>query len=277
VHDPQVLNLWTILVPQMGFDHEFLQDAILSSSAFHLSALLPDEMNLVATGYKYYGDAVAKHREALSNIDHSTAEPLCFASVLIMFQTLKISCKQQEPERDISSVQWFRILGGMGRLIRLSLPLLAGGGLRLLLNMEDPPVADEPVSPELRQLEPLSILLLVAQALGNDGSDADADAARRGFWYNLSQAFSMAAAGNSKHRVRRRLLTVAATIEEGFLQLMEREDSVSLILLFYYFSLLKWVGGHWWLQSSLDIELGHLLSLIPTEYHWAVGHQVCES
>jgi hypothetical protein len=85
VYDPQILHLWSVIVPQMGFTHEFLLDAILSSSAFHLSTLLSDDQSLADVGHKLYGRAVTKHREALSSLDQSTADPLCLTSVFIMW------------------------------------------------------------------------------------------------------------------------------------------------------------------------------------------------
>jgi hypothetical protein len=255
----------------MGFSHEFLQDAILSSSAFHMATLLPDDKTLAATGHKYYGQAVAKHCEALTNLDRSTADPLCLTSVLLMFQTLKIFCDQPADERSFPPVVWFRILHGMTDLVRLSSSMLADGSINLLLRaMENTSEVDNRMQEELIQLQGLGAYLSLTDELCTKSLDGDAEYSRRSFKSQVGQIISAAVAGSSKLQVRRLLLTLAATSDKEFLLLTEQEDPVSLILLFHYFSLLKWVGGHWWLQSSLDKGLGHLLSLIPADYHWAV-------
>jgi Fungal specific transcription factor domain len=267
------MNLWSVVVPQMGFDHEFLLDAILSSSAFHMSTLLSNDLKLVDIGHKYYGQAVAKHREALSSIDQSTADPLCLTSVMIMFQTFKIACQQAVQEPSFLPVEWFRILNGMRSLIKLSTTFMTSDGINILLQRMDYSSVEERELPDLIQLEDLSSLLSHTDKLCNEALDADANAGRQTFLNNLSQILAIASAGGSKVRVRHGLLGLAATSEERFLRLMEQEDVFSIIILYHYFVLLKWTGGHWWLQSSLVSGLNRLLSSIPSEYQWAVGSQ----
>ncbi|MCJ1326211.1 hypothetical protein MMC10_002875 [Thelotrema lepadinum] len=274
VQDQQIRNLWSIMVPQMGFSHEFLLDAVLSSSAFHLSTLLSNDKKLEAIGHNYFGQALVKHREALSSIDPSTADPLCLVSVLIMFQTLKISGLGSAQERYFPPVEWFRIINGTGRLIKQSSSLVTGGGIKLLLRMQDLPVAGDRTPNDLPLVQNLSTLLLHTNKLCSDVTDATIRDGLQSFWNSIDLILKVALAGETKHRVRCHLLTLAATSEEKFLQLMEEKDPISLILLSHYFTLLKWAGGNWWLQSSLDSELSRLLSSIPNRYQWVKEHQV---
>jgi hypothetical protein len=259
----------------MGFSHEFLLDAILSSSAFHLSTLPANDAKLAGVGHKFYGQAVAKHREALSSLDPTTADPLCLASVFIMWQTFKISCQQAPEERSLPPVDWFRIVHGMRDLVRLSSTLRTSNGIQLLLQQLDvEPQVEVRELPELLQLQDLSSVLSLSDRYCNDAADPDVKAGRQHFLDELSQIIAGACAGASKNRIRHRLLGLAATSEERFLRLMEQEDTFSVIILYHYFVLLKWTGGNWWLQSSLVSELNRLLLSIPSEYQWAVDIKI---
>jgi hypothetical protein len=140
--------------------------------------------------------------------------------------------------------------------------------------MDHESVVEDRELPELLHLQDLSSLLSPSDRFCNDTLDADAKAVRQTFLNDLSQILSVASAGASKHQVRRSLLGLAATSEERFLRLMEQEDTLSIIILYHYFVLLKWTGGNWWLQNSLVSELNRLLLSIPSEYQWAVDVKI---
>jgi hypothetical protein len=226
-----------------------------SAPRIHLSILLPNDGQLAATGHQYFSRAVAKHREALAIIDRFIADPLCLSSVVIMFLTFKIACQRAAQERHSAPIEWFRIMNGMGRLIRLSSSLREGGGMQLLLQQENTSATETTTAEEVLPVQDLNALLLHTEGLDNDVLDAESKARRQSFWDCLSQLLSVVVAGALKYRLQRRLLGLAATREERFLRLVELEDTLTMILLAHYFALFKWTGGNWWLQSSLDMEL----------------------
>jgi len=273
MHDQQILNFWSISVPKMGFKHEILLDALLGATAFHMSARLPNDKQLAEAGFSYYGRAVTKHREALSTIDRSTADPLCVASIFIMLMTFNISRQRSAHAPYAPPFRWFRIINGMGCLIRHSASFLESDGIHLLMQKEHISLERNRDLSDLPQLPDLGDLLSLDNAAFDNNLDQDTKTSRQDFGNTVSRIFSSAVAGASRHSVRYQLLGLAATNNEQFLRLVEQKDILTIIVLSHYFALLKWTGGNWWLQSELDTELFYLFSSIPQQHQWAVATQ----
>lgn len=273
--DLQIARFWSVSVPRLAFEHEFLLDAVLSAAAFHLSAYLPNDDRLADAAHTYYVRAITQHREALSTINHTTADPLCVASVFIMLITFKAYCKISAHTPYSPPSQWFRIIHGMGVLIRHSDPFLTSDGIRLLMNKAHTPSGTARSFCELPKLPDLSELLSMDKIASDSDLSQEAKHSRSNFGNNVHHIFSFAVAGASRHSVRYQLLALASTNDEHFLRLIEQEDMLTIIILSHYFALLDWTGGNWWLQSDLDTELLRLFSSIPRSLQWAVASRKC--
>lgn len=271
--DQSISKFWSISIPKLSFEHEHLLDAILSATAFHLSDQLPNDIHLEDAGYRYYSRAVTKHRKAIHAIDHSTADSLCAASIFIMLTTFKIS-RQKAPHKPYSAPsQWFRIISGMGHLIRHVQPYLMSDGILLLMQKIHTPHEQDRTIYELPQLPDLNNLLLCGDAAFDANIDEDLKLSRQNFASIVGCIFSSVISGASKHSIRYQLLGFAATTDEHFLRLLELRDTLTTIILSHYFALLDWTGSNWWLQSELEKELSRLYASIPQQYQWAVASQ----
>lgn len=272
-NDQQIFNFWSASVPKMSFNNEPLLDAVLSATALHMSAQLPDDEQLSKTRHTYYGRAVTKHREALSTIDRSTADPLCIASVFIMLTTFNLSRQTSVSAPCSPPFRWFRIIHGMGCLMRHAEPFFESDGVRILVQESYAPLERNRYAEELPHLPDLDNLLL----LDNDALDHDLDdcykKSRHNFWRRVISILSIAIGGASKHSIRHELLRIAAETDEHFLRLVEEEDTITIIVLSHYFALLKWTGENWWLQSEFNTELLRLFSSIPQDFQWALAMQ----
>ena len=257
----------------MGFDHEFLLDAVLSATAFHMYARLPMDMQLLDAGYRYHGRAITGHREALATINHSTADALCVASIFIMLMTSKITRQRPAHEPYSPPIQWFRVMNGMGCLIRHSKSFLGDDGIRVLMERTHTIPESYRELSELPLLPDLGDFLSFDNFAFDDNLDQGSKMSRKQFGDAVSRIFSSAIAGASQDLVRYQLLGLAATNNEQFLRLIEQEDALTVIILSHYFTLLRWTGGNWWLQSDLETELCRLASSVPQQHRWAVALQ----
>lgn len=268
--DELISRFWTIAVPKMAFEQEFLLDAVLCATAFHLSAQQPNDQQLSEAGYRYYGQAVNRQRQALSMVDQSTAEPLCVASIFIMVTTYKVCCQNFVHTLHSTLVQWFRMCKGMRAVIRCSKPFLGNDGVRLLMQKTHSPADSSHTVNYLPHIPDLRDLLSLNNSDPYSNLTEDGTESRRAFGSTVYQIYLSAGAGVSKHLIRYELLGLAATVEESFLKVIEQEDELAIIILSHYFALLQCTGGQWWMQSELRTVFSQLLASIRGPRRWTL-------
>lgn len=276
VEDRQIHDYWSITVPTMAFENECLLDAVLGATALHMSVRLPTDTKLAEVALRYQSSAISKLRHALSTVTAETAEPLIAAAIFTMLTTLTMSNITLTGEHYTPPARWFRIIYGMGCLIRHSQPLLRDNGIRLLQNKEYVLPTKGLLLSELPDLPDLGELLSRGDLTSDIQLDQDTKTSRLNFWNAVNQCLSSAVAGASRHLVRYRLLAIAATNDEHFMRLVEDQDLFAMIILSHYFALLEWCGGNWFLQHALKSQLLNLRAIVPPEYQWAMARPYCD-
>lgn len=75
-------------------------------------------------------------------------------------------------------------------------------------------------------------------------------------------------------RMPRVIMRFPAMVSRRFVALLTAEDPRTLVIVGYFFMLLRKFGGLWWMAGRAAAEFKRLLEIIPTEWQPAMGFAI---
>lgn len=258
--DPRVRQMWTYDVPQRAVGCEFLMQAILSFAALHLHIYTPNDTKMRDLSHHYFGTALRMFTQSLSTLDSHNADMAFAASVLIQFQ---VFMNWKDPCGDSSAdyeppVTWLEMCQGVASLLKSGLrsmqyscmrPLIetgphllsTGGGIYPLSHTQAAAAVEEYAPP----------FEAMAEFLQADSSQEKPilDETFR----LIHSLYEFHITGDCKAWTRRRLLTFPIAVKGGFVELLRLSDPRALVIMAYYFAVMKMVDDIWWLVFFFPI------------------------
>lgn len=70
------------------------------------------------------------------------------------------------------------------------------------------------------------------------------------------------------------ILRFPAMVSRRFVALLTAEDPRTLVIVGYFFMLLRKFGGLWWMAGHATAEFKRLMELIPADWHPAMGFAI---
>ncbi|EEU42298.1 uncharacterized protein NECHADRAFT_93369 [Fusarium vanettenii 77-13-4] len=133
-------NFWQIMVPQTGYEHPFVMNAILSLAALHRAYLIrPDSHHHMADAAVHHSNALRGFQEALSHVSDENSEALFIWSTLNLLYVFGISGRLSDgldPHPNSLSrkdrmlgVEWIPMVTGIRTVVKPNHKTLKAGRL----------------------------------------------------------------------------------------------------------------------------------------------------
>lgn len=94
-HNPETLNLWSVVVPKLAFASPNLLYAMFAIASLHLHVLCPNDIEIQSARQHYLSLALRHHQKGVASLNSSTADAVMFASIIILndaFSSLQVRC-----------------------------------------------------------------------------------------------------------------------------------------------------------------------------------------
>ncbi|KAF7898466.1 hypothetical protein EAF00_004912 [Botryotinia globosa] len=122
-HNPETLNLWSVVVPKLAFASPNLLYAMFAIASLHLHVLSPNDMEIQRARQHYLSLALRHHQKGVANLNPSTADAAMFASVLILndaFSSLQVRCMKPYT----LPTHWLQMARGTASVFAVALGLI---------------------------------------------------------------------------------------------------------------------------------------------------------
>ncbi|KAH8601166.1 hypothetical protein B0O99DRAFT_502302 [Bisporella sp. PMI_857] len=271
-------DIWNGWLIRLSLEHQYLMDALLALSCFHLRSLNPSDRQLPYISHKYMARAISEQHEQISRgIDQSNAQAAFATSNLIAWHSRSILFKSCPPS-DITAyssqtyliqgtgppLHWFRPYQGVRQILAL--------GWDWIKNSDIQPILEQGVgfahivrdlTADPIQEMPFGFLL---KDLDRDNTDAETLACYDLSINHLNWIYHQA--------TPRHILRFPAMTDTRFLELLSQNDPRILTIVGYFFMLIKRLDGLWWLEGSVENEFLNVMKLLPTSWQdkmdWAI-------
>lgn len=268
---PELLRIWEDDVPKMALDHENMLYAILAVSVTHLHRQNPEDLELRAARDRYTGLAMREQRNAVARLDKDNADPVCFASALILvngFANLQ--------DRDIAPytppTEWFYLGKGTRAVHRMARFALKGHrAAKILVIVKAPPPMDDQsmmLIPENRQifeylLDPT--IQMETEIWNQETLEA----------YEIPVTFIGAIRrairdNEPLYAICRRIQAFTMVCPDRYIQFVTEQRPRALIILAHFFAVVAMLGcdGCWWLGSVGLREVQGIQTVINPQWQY---------
>ncbi|KAH8738426.1 hypothetical protein BGZ61DRAFT_489336 [Ilyonectria robusta] len=257
-------KLWSIWTVDMAVNSATVMDAVLGFSAFHLRRLGSRDLDICEASHKYMIRAIRSHKEQVQlGLNESNAAPMIVSCALILFHTtmnqdfLTIKSGPQLP------LHWFHPFQSAGAFFRLMWPWLQDTligqniwGRFAPLDIQTEEFPQHRFDFLLENMEPEYL------------QDEDIMTAYQGAVSHLSLVVS-----NPRYR---RLLQFPATVTPRFVEMLEAEDPRTLVIVGYFFMLVKQADVLWWVEGAAEREFDAVMSFLPESWWPLMGYAIQE-
>ena len=250
---------WQLNVPALANDADYLMDAILAISAFHLRALHPDDQTLVRASHGYMASALAQFSTLLRNgVSEDNAEALFATATLIAFQSSASRLFDDSDDGYAVPLAWFHSYQGIKTVVIASWQWLRNSN-RIQPIISGQPSLSLDLHPD-KQTFFSSLLDGIDEQLAAEAEETRAET-RQG--YEHATAFL-----NWAHQKpeRDRIIAFAATVSRRFVALIGERDPRALVIIACFFAMTKVVDSVWWLEGIARKEVKGIYALLPPEW-----------
>ncbi|KAF7952308.1 uncharacterized protein EAE97_001805 [Botrytis byssoidea] len=122
-HNPETLNLWSVVVPKLAFASPNLLYAMFAIASLHLHVLSPNDMEIQRARQHYLSLALRHHQKGVASLNPSTADAVMFASILILndaFSSLQVRCMKPYT----LPTHWLQMARGTASVFAVALGLI---------------------------------------------------------------------------------------------------------------------------------------------------------
>ncbi|KAF5872998.1 putative c6 transcription protein [Botrytis fragariae] len=122
-HNPETLNLWSVVVPKLAFASPNLLYAMFAIASLHLHVLSPSDMEIQRARQHYLSLALRHHQKGVASLNPSTADAVMFASILILndaFSSLQVRCMKPYT----LPTHWLQMARGTASVFAVALGLI---------------------------------------------------------------------------------------------------------------------------------------------------------
>ncbi|CAD6444444.1 a908208b-2fff-4e52-8c0b-be02f7389692 [Sclerotinia trifoliorum] len=122
-HNPETLNLWSVVVPKLAFASPNLLYAMFAIASLHLHVLSPNDIEIQNARQHYLSLALRHHQKGVASLNPSTADAVMFASILILndaFSSLQVRCMKPYT----LPTHWLQMARGTASVFAVALGLI---------------------------------------------------------------------------------------------------------------------------------------------------------
>ncbi|KAI5460562.1 putative C6 transcription factor [Mariannaea sp. PMI_226] len=265
--EPQVRELWRVLVPQIGFSTRYILDGVLGLAALHMGRYNPARRDqLLSQATHYHAASLEQALPLIPGIAPQNGSNLFLFGVLTLFFCLA----RPKREEDMLVIgnngvipEWLYLLRGMDALIDEAESAIRNSPVSLIYRTTDESLdfwkAHSPEDNEaLNQLE-VGIRSLTSreerkQAVLQEAMDA------------LKRSYTFSSTRFSEHDKLRGFYTWLFKISDEYLELLKNADNEALCVLAYFSVLLKQLERYWWLEGWGVHLIRRIYMLLNDEY-----------
>lgn len=268
-------SVWTVNLPQLGFQSAQVLDAILGIAAQHLWALLPHERSLAHASRYYLDRAILQHKSALAHADQQSAEGLLATAILITHQVWTAAHSENMDGTTYAiPLRTYYMARGIMALSDQLFPWLKGSEYLWYVEQPTPEAPGDGVPRDLCWEEGKRDLDMMATFL-NQANMRELDS--EVYLATLEELRSMQRAiiaDLPQHFLQRMVATMPIRLPTRFLKLVEEYEPFALALLARNLSLLKVINSVWWLHGAGNHQVAELAvrgicGHLPPDWKWA--------
>ncbi|KAF2095914.1 hypothetical protein NA57DRAFT_58980 [Rhizodiscina lignyota] len=288
-----ILDLWQIHAIRLGFEFEFLLNAIYAISALHIIRDLPhsprfytqDEDSITMgrllglqkpslggvdpkQAHRYYLTlAVSQHREATAKLCAENSNALLLSSVLLSYQALRLLPEEHEEQANeyTPPMHWLRMTNGITQLSEASIPLLNGqhesAAQLLAIAGGEPNYRDRAALFNPANSEPFLALIDWERFPEADLDDQSKVSYERTLHYISGIHRAVTVDRESPRTTFRRLISFGPLIPSHFITLVEQRRPRALVTLALFCAMIKAVDDHWVYYGLAEREVYGIQSL----------------
>ncbi|ESZ94789.1 hypothetical protein SBOR_4808 [Sclerotinia borealis F-4128] len=122
-HNPETLNLWSVVVPKLAFASPNLLYAMFAIASLHLHVLSPNDVEIQGARQHYLSLALRHHQKGVASLNPSTADAVMFTSVLILndaFSSLQV--RSMKPYK--LPMHWLQMARGTASVFAVALSMI---------------------------------------------------------------------------------------------------------------------------------------------------------
>ncbi|KAA8569268.1 hypothetical protein EYC84_000929 [Monilinia fructicola] len=122
-HNPETLNLWSVVVPKLAFAAPNLLYAMFAIASLHLHVLSPNDHEIQGARQRYLSLALRHHQKGVAALNPSTADAVMFASILILndaFSSLQVRCMKPYT----LPIHWLQMARGTASVFAVALAMI---------------------------------------------------------------------------------------------------------------------------------------------------------
>lgn len=202
-------------------------------------------------------------------VSAANAEAVCISTILIAlpaFMQLQISGLGVY----FPPVQMFHLLGGNIPVYKETLPLLPKDSKVWALVSAKPDMIEFQV--EVRKSiykEPFEQLM--QWRAKDEKTDHDSQEAYEWIFGFIGCILARIDDGEDPRILRRMLYTLPTFVSATYVTRLTEKNPRALVILAYWFSLLKSCDGVWWMRGIAEREVFGIQSILPEEWQWAMA------
>ena len=275
-HDPGIKDIYIRLAPILALKHECLMNALLASAALHMFKLDPERTEFADAHRRYFDAAVVDQRQAVTRINPDNADALCLAASFISLQALSV----RPGARGYSPPSvWLDLAAGNATLFQSAWKWLVESNQILAIANAEPNLQQfnkkcweeyPDIFPPHLELESIFPTLLEFRDPTEDPDTGRTSVYRWAMGY-IGLVLQRIESGDNPSKVRRLLLAFGAMVPPIFKTLVRERQSRALVILAYYFAIMKAVDDVWWIRGVPEREVFGIQSLLPERWQWATA------
>ncbi|MCJ1226458.1 hypothetical protein MMC12_003110 [Toensbergia leucococca] len=240
----------------------------MAIAAFHLHQLKVEDPALKAATHRHMGNAISKYRNAIPRLNQNSIDPVWVTGVMITL----LSRLRHFSSKDIYTlpVELFRMTRGLRNVMLASRQWIPSSTMMIFLRGNAMGKLEELVRNEktAQKTRKKFSALLNGLGAGEEGSEKEEVYVTALSCIDLiCEEYER---NGSAESIRRQLSGTAAFIPSEFANFLENQEPLAMAILAYYFAMMKFVEGVWWLQGVPEYEIRGIESLMPRECLWAI-------
>lgn len=264
-------NVWSVWVQGLAIRSPSLMDALLGFSAFHLRSQNPSDQVMARASHSHMVRAISEHAKVLrGGVNADNAQVLFATSTFIAFHAFAGQRFLHGSEKPLLPLHWFYAY--QVRESRVTeddvcrLTCLQHQGIKTILMagwrwIRDSEIKGIIIFPrrtresfrEGQDALPFQFLLDDLDLPNTDHETLDA--------YQMTVAYlnELTLSTASSHKAFR-FLGIAPP---HFVNLLAAKDPRALVIMGYFFMVVKRLGEVWWMQGTVDREFTQLMTFLP--------------
>ena len=267
-------TFWGEQVSAWAVDFEYLLDALMGITALHVYTLNPTDHTVSLSADFYNGRAAAKYRDALSDINQTTAGPIVTTALLIAFMSKIVPRINAANKPYQLPLELFFLQRGIQVTQQEALPYIREtllfkvifGSMPVINNV---PAVDDPTNLTEDAIQDTANIRqqMQTEQLPFEGRAACESA--------LSYVLAIHRGLNSQEGFAytgRRVTAFPVLIPWGFVELLQAGSISAMLILARWYAIMKLTDCFWWCRGTPEYEVRGIASLIPRHLQWLMDY-----